>query len=85
MTKEYTLVTVRKRHKPDERVRGRNCCAVGLFRGDCSMTMAKGSWYCYYHHKVACGLLEPEEPQRYPVLPLPTFGYTLRLTTKNEG
>lgn len=81
----YTLVTVKKHRKPNERLRGAHCCAVALRRGDCSMTRTAGSYYCYYHAKLACGMLDPVAPESYPVLPLPTFGYTVRLTLRGEA
>ncbi len=41
------------------------------------MKHIEGSAYCYYHDKLAKGLTEPEEPQSYPVWPLPKSGYVL--------
>ncbi len=59
-------------------VPGAQRCAVsGLLRGPCRMKHIEGSAYCYYHDKLAKGLTEPEEPQSYPVWPLPKSGYVL--------
>jgi len=57
---------------------GRICCATGLERGDCPHPADVGKHYCYYHEKVRAGLLTPEVPDSYPVLPLPGFPWELR-------
>ena len=41
-------------------VAGQNrCLATNLLRGDCPMHRRPDSSYCYYHQKLAKGLLEP--------------------------
>lgn len=55
------------------------CAAIGLERGDCKMHRhlrpgGEVSAYCYYHDKLALGLIEPSAPV-YPVFPLPAPGY----------
>jgi len=57
----------------------RGCHAQGLVRGDCPHPAEVNGLYCYYHEKVARGLVEPEIQQSYPVYPLPTFAWKLRI------
>ena len=50
------------------------CAAHGLIRGGCYMQHETEDVYCYYHRKVADGLLKPDLTA-YPVWPLPKWGY----------
>lgn len=50
------------------------CGAHGLLRGGCYLERQGDSPYCYYHSKLAGGLLEHDIPV-YPVWPLPAWGY----------
>ena len=50
------------------------CGAHGLLRGGCYMERGRDSVYCYYHEKVALGLLD-HDVATYPVFPLPVHGY----------
>lgn len=54
------------------------CRAIGLAAAtsDCRMMRELDSAYCYYHSKLARGLMEPDAPL-YPVWPLPRHGYVL--------
>lgn len=54
----------------------RRCNALGLLRGDCQGTRVADSVYCYYHAKVAAGLLEPTG-SLYSVWPLPPYRWRL--------
>lgn len=62
------VLTIPARHR---------CGALGLGRGDCKMDRLDTSRYCFYHDKIQRGVIEPEESDWYPVLPLPRLGYTL--------
>ncbi len=42
---------------------------------ECQQPRQPGSAYCYYHHKVAQGLMQPLFTFPYPRLPLPEYGY----------
>lgn len=61
----------------------RRCAAIGLERGDCKMRT--DDVYCYYHAKVAAGMLDPDEQALYPVFPLPANGYVLVATTMRKA
>ena len=50
------------------------CGAHGLLRGGCYMERTADSPYCYYHSKLAAGLLD-HDVAVYPVWKLPFYGY----------
>lgn len=45
--------------------------------GECQSPRTLGSSYCFYHSKVAAGLMDPAYPQFYPPAPWPRHGFTM--------
>lgn len=60
-------------HRPGSQ----RCNALGLQRGDCQQPRLIESIYCYYHDKLASGVMEPTAPV-YPVWPLPQRRWRFR-------
>lgn len=54
------------------RLGGLRCGQLGLIRGDCQEERRVGKLYCYYHDKVASGLIDPPK-EMYPTWPLPNY------------
>ena len=68
--REDELETIELPFSNGIRLGSERCAAIGLIRGDCQEQHQDDSIYCYYHKKVAIGLVEPPVSM-YPIWPLP--------------